>query len=73
MTMTNMTSLFHCTLSSFSIVVVCVVDECGDERSFENSGAQEQPTLDQLLPLDVRVVILTYGISNTVLVAFWCT
>ena len=40
----------------FAIVVVCVVDERGDEGSLEHPGPQQQPALDQLLPLHVRVV-----------------
>ena len=41
---------------SLSIVVVGVVDEGGDEGPLEDASAQEKTTLDQLLPLDVRVV-----------------
>ena len=41
---------------SLSVVVVGVVDEGGDEGALEDASAQEETTLDQLLPLDVRVV-----------------
>ena len=41
---------------SLSVVVVGVVDEGGDEGTLEDASAQEKTTLDQLLPLDVRVV-----------------
>ena len=41
---------------SLSVVVVGVVDEGGDEGPLEDASAQEKTTLDQLLPLDVRVV-----------------
>ena len=41
---------------SLSVVVVGVVDEGGDEGALEDASAQEKTTLDQLLPLDVRVV-----------------
>ena len=41
---------------SLSVVVVGVVDEGGDEGTLEDASAQEETTLDQLLPLDVRVV-----------------
>ena len=47
--------------SSLSVVVVGVVDEGGDEGPLEDASSQQQAALYQLLPLDVRVVKITWN------------
>jgi len=41
------------------VVVRCTVYECGDESPLDDSRTQQQTTLYQLLPLHIRILIIS--------------